>query len=64
MTVTNRAYSVLEIKSVSEDRRIIRGVATTRQLIASGILLNRLASRSRTRCRSSGSISTTSRLVS
>ena len=29
MTVTNRAYSVLEIKSVSEDRRIIRGVATT-----------------------------------
>lgn len=29
MNVTNRAYSVLEIKTVSEDRRIIRGVATT-----------------------------------
>lgn len=29
MTVTNRAYAVLEIKSVSEDKRIIRGVATT-----------------------------------
>jgi HK97 family phage major capsid protein/HK97 family phage prohead protease len=29
MTVTRRAYSVLEIKSVSEDKRIIRGVATT-----------------------------------
>ena len=29
MTVTNRAYSLLEIKAVNEDRRIIRGVATT-----------------------------------
>lgn len=29
MTVTRRAYSVLEIKSVSEDKRIIRGIATT-----------------------------------
>jgi HK97 family phage prohead protease len=29
MTVTNRAYSVLQIKSISEDKRIIRGIATT-----------------------------------
>lgn len=29
MTVTSRAYSLLEIKAVNEDRRIIRGVATT-----------------------------------
>lgn len=29
MTVTRRAYSVLVIKSVSEDKRIIRGIATT-----------------------------------
>ena len=29
MTMTNRAYAVLEIKSVAEDKRIIRGVATT-----------------------------------
>lgn len=29
MTMANRAYAVLEIKSVSEDKRIIRGVATT-----------------------------------
>ena len=29
MTVTRRAYSYLTIKSVSEDRRIIRGIATT-----------------------------------
>lgn len=29
MTMTNRAYSWLEIKAVNEDRRIIRGVATT-----------------------------------
>lgn len=29
MTMANRAYAVLEVKSVSEDRRIIRGVATT-----------------------------------
>lgn len=29
MTLADRAYSVLEIKSVSEDKRIIRGVATT-----------------------------------
>lgn len=29
MEMTRRAYSALEIKSVSEDKRIIRGVATT-----------------------------------
>lgn len=29
MTVTRRAYSFLQIKSVSDDRRIIRGMATT-----------------------------------
>lgn len=29
MTVTNRAYAVLEVKSVAEDKRIIRGIATT-----------------------------------
>ncbi|MEO3387333.1 phage major capsid protein [Mesorhizobium sp. CAU 1741] len=29
MTVTRRAYSYLTIKSVSEDKRIIRGIATT-----------------------------------
>ncbi|GLQ36740.1 major capsid protein [Rhizobium albus] len=29
MTVTRRAYSYLTIKSVSEDRRVIRGIATT-----------------------------------
>lgn len=29
MTMTNRAYSVLEVKSIAEDKRIIRGVATT-----------------------------------
>jgi HK97 family phage major capsid protein/HK97 family phage prohead protease len=29
MTVTHRAYSFLEIKAVDEERRIIRGVATT-----------------------------------
>lgn len=29
MPVTNRAYSVLEVKSIAEDKRIIRGVATT-----------------------------------
>jgi HK97 family phage prohead protease len=29
MTMTNRAYAVLEIKNVAEDKRIIRGVATT-----------------------------------
>ena len=29
MTVTRRAYSFLEIKSVSDDKRIIRGIATT-----------------------------------
>lgn len=29
MDMTRRAYSVLEIKSVAEDRRVIRGVATT-----------------------------------
>ncbi|WP_173931380.1 HK97 family phage prohead protease [Chelativorans sp. Marseille-P2723] len=29
MIMANRAYSVLEVKSVAEDKRIIRGVATT-----------------------------------
>lgn len=29
MTATNRAYSVLEIKSVNTEKRIIKGVATT-----------------------------------
>lgn len=29
MTMANRAYAVLEVKSVAEDKRIIRGVATT-----------------------------------
>jgi len=29
MDVSNRAYSLIEIKSVSEDERVIRGIATT-----------------------------------
>jgi HK97 family phage prohead protease len=29
MTLANRAYAVLEVKSVAEDKRIIRGIATT-----------------------------------
>lgn len=29
MTMTRRAYSVLEVKAVNEEKRIIRGVATT-----------------------------------
>ena len=29
MTVTRRAYSFLDIKSVNEEKRIIRGIATT-----------------------------------
>src|SRR5690606_34678619 len=29
MTMTHRAYSVLEVKAVNEDKRVIRGVATT-----------------------------------
>jgi len=29
MDVSNRAYSLIEIKSVNEESRVIRGVATT-----------------------------------
>lgn len=29
MNVTNRAYSLFDVKSVNEDKRIIRGIATT-----------------------------------
>lgn len=41
----NRAYSVLEIKSVNEDQRLITGIATTPETDRQGDVVNPLGAK-------------------
>jgi hypothetical protein len=59
--MNNRAFSILEIKSVDEEKRIIRGVATTPTVDRVGDIIDPLGVKFDNPLPCCGSTSTTSR---